>query len=729
MKTQTLKNKSTLNTIRICALPIAAFFAVTASAATGAWTGTNVGTWDTTDANWSGVSGTPWDITNGPTNTASFATAGDSASLTDNVYPSAITFLDSATVTAGGGKIFYAADNTTKTITVDPTFTGTINAPINYGGTGATGNVLIVNGGGTLDLAGDVKLAANDTGSKSSYFQVNGASTLNITGRLNTMILNSATRLSSGSPYLGGVSGGNTVNVTGSGKLVTGNFNIGITGNAGTDNNTLNVSAPGTNNTATDPATNTASFVLHGNSAQLNLNSSGNAVSFSNGAFVMQSSGGGTSAWTIGNGSAGNASSNNSLTITGLGTTVTGRSNGSFNQVGSLAGSGNSLQVLNGGLLVGGRVGVGMGNGTDASNNNFQLISGSSGGTPSYFRHSGTSNTWLQIGIANNSSGNSFRVENGARADVFGTGATRKFAIGLVAGADNNYIKVSGANSAFNLITQEELYVGGDAGLAGGAGNHVDVFDGGSLIMDNTDNSLALPASVSWTTWAANPTTGAGIVLIGSASALNIGDGNAISLVKTGSSNGHTNIELVHATSVVNFNNGRLRTGVTGNLITGAAGSIEFDGPAYFDISSGFTSTINLPITGVGSMTKEGVGTLSISGTAPAYTGNTTITDGILSVAATSDWLADSSTVTITAGALNLNFTSNAEQDDIAALFLPSLGSVSGVWGPVGSGAANETAFITGTGTLNVVGVPEPGAAVSLLGGLGMLLGLRRRRA
>ena len=729
MKTQTLKNKSTLNAIRICALPIAAFFAVTASAATGTWTGTNVGTWDTTDANWSGVSGTPWNITNGPTNTASFATAGDSASLMVDVYPSAITFLDSATVTAGGGKIFYAADNTSKTITVDPTFTGTINAPINYGGTGATGNVLIVNGGGTLDLTGDVKLAANDAGAKSSYFQVNGASTLNITGRLNTMILNSSTRGSSTTPYLGGVSGGNTVNVTGSGKLVTGNFNIGITGNAGTDNNTLNVSAPGTNNTATDPATNTASFVLHGNSAQLNLNSSGNAVSFSNGAFVMQSSGGGSSGWTIGNGLSGNASNNNSLTITGLGSTVTGRSNGSFNQVGSLAGSGNSLQVLNGGLLVGGRVGVGMGNGTDASNNNFQLISGSSGGTPSYFRHSGTSNAWMQIGIANNSSGNSFRVEAGARADVFGSGTSRKFAIGLVAGADNNYIKVTGANSAFNLITQEELYVGGDAGVAGGAGNHVDVFNGGSLIMDNTDNSLALPASVSWTTWGAAPVTGSGIVLIGSDSALNIGDGNAISLVKTGSSNGHTNIELAHSTSVVNFNNGRLRTGVTGNLITGSVGSIEFDGPAYFDISTGFTSTINLPITGVGSMTKEGVGTLSISGTAPAYTGNTTITDGILSVAATSDWLADSSTVTITAGALNLNFTSNLDQDDIAALILPSLGSVSGVWGPVGSGAANETAFITGVGTLNVNGVPEPGAAVSLLGGLGMLLGLRRRRS
>ncbi|MCE9632153.1 MAG: autotransporter-associated beta strand repeat-containing protein [Planctomycetia bacterium] len=79
-----------------------------ATAATGTWTGANNATWNSSATNWSGVSGTPWDSTNGPANDAVFNTGGTpNAYVSGTVYSKSIAFpltaiLWSSTTTPSG---------------------------------------------------------------------------------------------------------------------------------------------------------------------------------------------------------------------------------------------------------------------------------------------------------------------------------------------------------------------------------------------------------------------------------------------------------------------------------------------------------------------------------------------------------------------------------------------------------------------------------------------------
>lgn len=115
------------------------------------------------------------------------------------------------------------------------------------------------------------------------------------------------------------------------------------------------------------------------------------------------------------------------------------------------------------------------------------------------------------------------------------------------------------------------------------------------------------------------------------------------------------------------------------------------------DASSTFSGPIG-QTAGTVALTKIGSGTLTLSG-ANTYTGLTTVSAGTLTLDL-ADMIADSANVEVTSGAtLNLN---HVGVETVGALFFDGVSQVPGSWGPIGSGATNESSRLTGTGTLLV---------------------------
>ena len=122
-----------------------------------------------------------------------------------------------------------------------------------------------------------------------------------------------------------------------------------------------------------------------------------------------------------------------------------------------------------------------------------------------------------------------------------------------------------------------------------------------------------------------------------------------------------------------------------------------------FDVASGDAELdINGNITGAGSLVKTGQGLVNLMGT-NSYTGNTTISDGALTI--NGEYLASTSTVTVntnatlgTNGVLNLNF-SDSGTNTVGALVL------GGVSKPAGGvyNATTDPLYLAGLGSLLVV--------------------------
>jgi len=117
-------------------------------------------------------------------------------------------------------------------------------------------------------------------------------------------------------------------------------------------------------------------------------------------------------------------------------------------------------------------------------------------------------------------------------------------------------------------------------------------------------------------------------------------------------------------------------------------------GGAFID-SNAQSITISQVLVGPGSLTKQGTGTLTLSG-ANTYGGNTTVSAGTLSLS--SAFLSNNGTVSIASGAV-LNLP-HGQVDQVASLVL------NGVSQPVGTyTSATPGGYITGGGSLQVTGI------------------------
>jgi autotransporter-associated beta strand protein len=149
------------------------------------------------------------------------------------------------------------------------------------------------------------------------------------------------------------------------------------------------------------------------------------------------------------------------------------------------------------------------------------------------------------------------------------------------------------------------------------------------------------------------------------------------------------------------FNSGIFRDSnpTAASLSVVVGGLLTLGGVADFEITNGATLTINGIVADAGTnvdvLLKTGVGTLILA-TNTTYTGNTTVSNGVLSL--TYSNLATNSTVTIATNAtLNLNFA-NSDTNTVGVLVLNGTNAAVGL-----HNASTDPAYLTGPGNLLVI--------------------------
>ena len=149
---------------------------------------------------------------------------------------------------------------------------------------------------------------------------------------------------------------------------------------------------------------------------------------------------------------------------------------------------------------------------------------------------------------------------------------------------------------------------------------------------------------------------------------------------------------------------GALRIGIVTGRTTTFHSPVNLQSDAHLNVAqTGSFGVLDQTVSGPGDLIKTGTGQLTLTGPI-AYTGDTQVTAGTLSITNPGLTLANGADVLLTTGAFfDLNFSGT---DAIRSLFIDGVAQPTGVYGAVGSGAANEIGEITGGGLLQVTSLP-----------------------
>ena len=478
------------------------------------------------------------------------------------------------------------------------------------------------------------------------------------------------------------ISGGATINRT----IGGGWLKLMGTGHASSsDGNHVTLATPGTSATP--------SYYILGNSSSFWIGGDGSfspsnpdsysydSLTISDGAYFKAAGGNGTTNSFIG---ATIGSNSNSLTVRGLDASnnpSTLSHGGQRLYVGGY-GNNNSLTVDQGGQVLLRVLHVGAG-GSD----NAITVDGAPGGLFSFLRVTED----MFIGDSDSArvgTGNSVTVSGGAHLQTSSRKGTEfSCSIGSETGSNNNSLTITGAGSQWLDNGAGNVLLGGRRGSAPSY-----------TWVDAQDNSLNILSG-------AVATINTGVILAGTRSSFNLGNGTDVSFASVGSSN-YGIVALNAEDARLNFNNGRLIANVDGLLVSGT-GQIILNGPAYVWTDQ-TASTITCPITGSGSLTKEGAGTLTLEAGTNTYSGDTSVTGGYLELrSANPDNDGAAVYIDPNYGMLYLNYLGT---DVVGRLVIDGVDMSPGEYGSETPGIMG----ISGVGTLTVTGEVAAASEIAL---------------